>query len=133
MVSQTVTTAWCTELGTTLLNGFTNTTDNPAYFRCLNSFSVRQQLGPRQFLPTWSRHAGATLLRNTLSASESRHGQELKAQGFSLVSQYGFPSPLCLLFATGEHGFVKGLVRGEQMKDNPSQLVRRRSYGLWGA
>jgi hypothetical protein len=48
VVSQTVTTAWCTELGTTLLIGFENTTEHPAYFRCLNSFSVRQQLGPRQ-------------------------------------------------------------------------------------
>jgi hypothetical protein len=39
-VSQTVTTAWRTELGTTLLIGFENTTEIPAYFRCPNSFSV---------------------------------------------------------------------------------------------
>jgi len=40
VVSRTVTTAWCTELGTTLLIGFEDTTEIPAYFRCLNSFSV---------------------------------------------------------------------------------------------
>jgi hypothetical protein len=62
VVPRTVTTAWCTELGTTLLNGFTNTTDNPAYFRCLNSFSVHHPVQLRWFLPHWSRHAGAPLL-----------------------------------------------------------------------
>ena len=67
MVSRTVTTAWCTELGTTLLNGFTNTTDNPAYFRCLNSFSVHHRAWLRRFLFPWSRHAGAPLLRNSRS------------------------------------------------------------------
>ncbi len=36
MVSRTVTTVWCTELGTTLLIGFANTTEIPAYFHCLN-------------------------------------------------------------------------------------------------
>jgi hypothetical protein len=47
-VSHTVTNVWCTELGTTLLIGFANTTDDPAYFRCLNSSSVRQRTGYRQ-------------------------------------------------------------------------------------
>ena len=61
-MSRTVTTAWCTELGTTLLNGFINTTDNPAYFRCLNSLSVHHPIRLRKFLFHWSRHAGAPLL-----------------------------------------------------------------------
>ena len=62
MVPRTVTTDWCTELGTTLLNGFINTTDNPAYFRCLNSLSVHHPIRLRKFLFHWSRHAGAPLL-----------------------------------------------------------------------
>src|ERR1700726_3730524 len=64
MVPRTVTTDWCTELGTTLLNGFINTTDNPAYFRCLNSLSVHHPIRLRKFLFHWSRHAGAPLLMN---------------------------------------------------------------------
>ena len=64
MVPRTVTTDWCTELGTTLLNGFINTTDNPAYFRCLNSLSVHHPIRLRKFLFHWSRHAGAPLLRS---------------------------------------------------------------------
>jgi len=64
VVSRTVTTAWCTELGTTLLNGFTNTTDNPAYFRCLNSFSVHHPARYASSFSTGPAHAGAPLLRN---------------------------------------------------------------------
>ncbi|SPE28603.1 hypothetical protein SBA3_1460012 [Candidatus Sulfopaludibacter sp. SbA3] len=35
MLPQAVTTVWRTELGTTLMNGFDSTTDNPAYFHYL--------------------------------------------------------------------------------------------------
>src|SRR4030095_9831249 len=42
MVLRTVTTVWCTELGTTLLIGFESTTVIPAYFRCLSPSSVHQ-------------------------------------------------------------------------------------------
>jgi hypothetical protein len=42
-----------------LLIGFANTTDNPAYFRRLNSFSVQHTTaGHGKFLPTWSRPRG---------------------------------------------------------------------------
>ena len=61
--THTVTTVWCTELGTKLLNGFANTTDYPAYFRCPNAFSVAQLNAQAKFLRPWSRHAGAPLLR----------------------------------------------------------------------
>ena len=61
--THTVTTAWCTELGTTLLNGFANTTDIPAYFRCLSSSSVALRPRKAKFLPRLVLpYAGAALL-----------------------------------------------------------------------
>jgi hypothetical protein len=84
VVSPTVTTAWCTELGTTLLIGFPNTTDIPAYFRRLNSSSVRQVTGSRQ-VPSRlvPRHAGALLLRNSPGLFE---GDELETHGFGFCA-----------------------------------------------
>jgi hypothetical protein len=57
-----------------LLIGFANTTDNPAYFRRLNSFSVQHTTaGHGKFLPTWSRprgrHAPKTIPLRTQSGS----------------------------------------------------------------
>jgi hypothetical protein len=83
VVPRTVTTARCTEPGTTLLNGFTNTTDNPAYFRCLNSFSVHHPVRLRWFLLHWSRHAGAPLLS---SRGPSAELEEEWWPDFSLVA-----------------------------------------------
>jgi hypothetical protein len=68
MLLRTVTTVWCTGLGTTLLIGFESTTIIPAYFRCLSPSSVLPSAGlshvPFPFGPA---HAGVPLLRNWLS------------------------------------------------------------------
>ena len=55
VVSHTITTVWCTELGTTLPYGSANTTVNPAYFPRLNFFRCPTHRLLAKFLSTWSR------------------------------------------------------------------------------
>jgi hypothetical protein len=64
-LTQTVTTVWRTELGTTLLIGLFRTTAVSAYFRYLGTLQfasiLRRRQVPRQYGPA---HAGTLLLRN---------------------------------------------------------------------
>jgi len=56
MLSQTVTTVWRTELGTTLLDGFNSTTDGLAYFHylCSYQFAMNHPYKPSSS-PVWPR------------------------------------------------------------------------------
>jgi hypothetical protein len=85
MVLRTVTTVWCTELGTTLLIGFESTTVIPAYFRCLSPSSVHQPAASNQVpFPLALRHAGAPLLGNLYREAELSRIYAAGSNGTSL-------------------------------------------------
>ena len=126
MVSRTVTTAWCTELGTTLPNGFTNnTTDNPAYFRCLNSFSVHHPARLRQFLFHWSRDAGAPLLRNSSGVLQ---WDELKAESVGFGAEFVFLALQVSALVSGKTRIIEFLPSGHQVEDDARQFVGGRKH-----
>jgi hypothetical protein len=59
-----VTTVWCTELGTTLVNGLKRTTEISAYFHCLNLFSMHTHRALHtRFLSRLAPAPGALLVR----------------------------------------------------------------------
>src|SRR4029434_3622269 len=77
MVVRTVTTVWCTELGTTLLIGFESTTVIPAYFRCLSPSSVHQSAASNQVpfpvVPAARSRSAFEVLSYAETVEESQH------------------------------------------------------------
>jgi len=74
VVSKAVTTDWGTELGTTLLNGFDNTTDYPAYFHLPGISSVCTTGHERSSFPSGPGRPGRPLLRNTRTTDLALRG-----------------------------------------------------------
>jgi hypothetical protein len=119
MVLRTVTTVWCTGLGTTLLIGFESTTVIPAYFRCQSPFSFTRPPGQAKFLFRWSRHAGAPLLRNSPVLPRLWNWTELESERLCLGPEFG----LLMLFVAelgGSKPAVIELLSGRnEMEDDP--------------
>lgn len=79
-----------------LLIGFANTTDNPAYFRRLNSFSVQHTTaGHGKFLPTWSRPRGRHAPKEQLlrAPTESPGLALVRKACFASGPELGAPAP----------------------------------------
>lgn len=108
MVSHTVTTNWRTELGTTLLNGFANTTEIPAYFRCLNSSVCTCRPQSRQvplpLAPPRGRTAFKELAQNGPGAKQFLAGLVVRAAPFALLRNLHGDADLSVSYATGSNG-----------------------------